>query len=303
MAGWFSALSKTRQALSGAFGRLFRGRTLGAADREEIEEILLRADVAPRLVEELLQSVSGEAGARENGRDILGRMLSESLAAPAFAWASETRPRCILIVGVNGSGKTTSCAKLAHQARAASRRVLLGAADTYRAAGSEQLRLWAERIGCEVVVGATGADSAAAAYDALDAAIARGMDEVIIDTAGRMHTREPLMRELEKVRRALAKRMEGAPHETWIVLDASLGQNAVAQARMFHQITPLTGVIVSKLDGSSKAGFLFSVRRELGVPVVFAGLGENAGDLTPFVPGDFVQALLEEDSNHEPARR
>ena len=190
------------------------------------------------------------------------------------------------------SGKTTTAAKLAYQARLAGRKPLLGAADTWRAAGSRQLGIWAERIGCESVIGATGADAAAVAYDALDAAVARGCDLVLLDTAGRMHTREPLMRELQKVRAAMDKRLPGAPHHTWIVLDAMLGQNAVVQARQFHDLTPLTGVVATKLDGSSKGGFLFAVRQELDLPILFAGLGEGENDLAPFDPAGYVDALL-----------
>jgi fused signal recognition particle receptor len=299
MAGWLTALARTRGAIAGALSRVFRGPQADADTIEALEEALLRADAAPRWVAETLRQLEAETRrTREPGREVLGRILTASLSAPAFTWASDRKPRCILIVGVNGSGKTTTCAKLAQLALRSGRRVLLGASDTYRAAGSEQLRIWAERIGCDAVVGATGADAAAAAYDALDAGYARGADDVIIDTAGRMHTREPLMRELEKVRRALVKRAGRDPDETWIVLDAALGQNAIAQARTFHAATPLTGVIVSKLDGSSKAGFVFSIRKELGVPIPFAGLGEGPDDLALFEPEAFVRALLAEEPSH-----
>jgi fused signal recognition particle receptor len=299
MAGWLTALARTRGAIAGALGRVFRSPQVDAETLEALEEVLLRADAAPRWVAGVLEQLREESRrTRAPGREALSRILTASLSAPSFTWASDRKPRCILIVGVNGSGKTTTCAKLAQLSLQTGRRVLLGASDTYRAAGSEQLRLWAGRIGCDVVVGATGADAAAAAYDALDAGFARGADDVIIDTAGRMHTREPLMRELEKVRRALVKRLQRDPDETWIVLDAALGQNAIAQAKKFHAATPLTGAIVSKLDGSSKAGFIFSIQKELGIPVPFVGLGEGADDLTPLDPEAFVRALLAEDSNH-----
>jgi len=299
MAGWMEALSRTRQTIAGALGRVFRNQELNAETLEALEETLLRADVAPRWVAEILIRLQEETRrSGGSGRDVLAGILTASLSTSGFEWKSPRKPRCILIVGVNGSGKTTTCAKLAKLSQRAGRRVLLGAADTYRAAGSEQLRLWAERLGCEVVTGATGADSAATAYDALDAAVARDVDDVIIDTAGRMHTREPLMRELEKVRRAVVKRLQRDPDETWIVLDAALGQNAIAQARTFHAITPLTGVVVAKLDGSSKAGFIFSIQKELGVSVPFVGLGEGADDLIPLDPTAFVRALLEEEPAH-----
>jgi fused signal recognition particle receptor len=202
------------------------------------------------------------------------------------------------VVGVNGSGKTTTCAKLAHRAAAEGLTPLLCAADTFRAAGSDQLRIWAERLGCEVVAGATGADPAAVAFDALGAAIARKSDLLIVDTAGRMHTKQPLMQELVKVRRSLGKRKAGAPEATWIVLDAALGRNAIAQARTFHEAVPLTGIVVSKLDGSSKGGFVFTLADELGIPVLFAGLGEGAGDLVPFDRRRFVGGLLGLEDRH-----
>jgi fused signal recognition particle receptor len=233
-------------------------------------------------------------GAKDSRRAALRQHLVDALGGPAEppTWVGHTRPHTVLIVGVNGSGKTTTAAKLARLCLNQGRRPLLGAADTFRAAGSDQLRIWGERVGCDVVTGQMGADSASVAFDAMEAALARDADVLIVDTAGRMHTKKPLMQELEKIRRALGKRVEGAPHETWIVLDASIGQNALSQARLFHEICPLTGVIVSKLDGSSKAGFLFAVARELGVPVRYAGLGEGADDLVPFDVPSFVDALL-----------
>ena len=250
---------------------------------------MLGADVPARLVERIVVEASRERWSV----DSLRRCLLEALGARhEFSWAGPQRPRVILVVGVNGSGKTTTCAKLAHRAIAGGLKPLLGATDTYRAAGAEQLALWGGRLGSDWVAGKTGGDAAAVAFDALDAAIARGSDVLIVDTAGRMHTKEPLMRELAKVRSALAKRLPGAPHDTWIVLDATAGQNAISQVRVFHDAIPLTGAVVSKLDGSSKAGFVFAVAGELGVPVLFAGLGEGPGDLVPFDPESFVDALL-----------
>jgi fused signal recognition particle receptor len=198
-----------------------------------------------------------------------------------------------MVAGVNGAGKTTTCAKLAHRVQAAGLKPLLAAADTFRAAGADQLKLWAQRLDVDVVAGVQGADAAAVAYDGLDAAMARGSDVLILDTAGRMHTKAPLIEELRKTCRALAKCMPDAPHERWLVLDASMGQNALVQARVFHEAIDLTGVIVAKLDGSSKAGFLFAVQRELGVPILFAGLGEGQDDLIPFDPEAYVEALLD----------
>lgn len=293
MAGWISALARTRDALAGALRRAFRVDRLDAATREELEATLLGADVPAALSAEWLDELDRTPPRGRSRHDVLADILARSLRPPQFAWTRGPVPLSILVVGVNGSGKTTTCAKLAHHAKRAGLTPLLGAGDTFRAAGSEQLRLWAARVGCEVVAGATGADPASVAYDAVEAAVVRKADALIFDTAGRMHTRQPLMQELEKVRRAMGKRLEGAPQETWIVLDAALGRNAIAQARQFHAAVPLSGVIVSKLDGSAKGGFVFSIARELNLPILYAGLGEGADDLAPFDPAGFVRALLE----------
>lgn len=298
MVTWIDALARTRRRIAGTLSRfLGAGREAGPSP-DELEEVLLGADVPVRLVEEMIGDlVKGRAGAGVSKRAMLAKMLEAALAPPrTFSWKAEGRPLVILVVGVNGSGKTTTCAKLAHRAKGEGFRALLGATDTFRAAGADQLKLWADRLGCEVVAGAAGADAAAVAYDALGAAAARDQDVLIVDTAGRMHTREPLMQELKKIRGALAKRLPGAPQETWVVLDATLGQNAVVQARVFNEAVPLTGAVVTKLDGSAKAGFVFSVVRELGVPIRFAGLGESADDLVPFDPARFVDALLGEEA-------
>ena len=297
MVTWGGALKKTRNAFSNVLSRVLSPR-LSAPDEgdiEELEEALLRADVAPRLVMDILRDIDkAYRGLTTPRREIVSRLLRNRLADPQPDPLLSGQYPCtvLLVVGVNGSGKTTTCAKLAHRLKEQGHRPLLGAADTFRAAGSDQLKLWAGRLGCECVGGATGADAAAVAYDALQAAQARSCDVLIIDTAGRMHTREPLMKELQKVRSSLNKCLPGAPHETWMVLDASLGRNAILQAKAFHEITPLSGIIVSKLDGSSKAGFLFSVQNELGVPIRYAGLGEGAEDLVPFDPDAFVKAAL-----------
>ncbi len=293
MASWLSALARTRHVVSGALRRVLGRPRVDAATAEELEELLVRADVEAVLAAEIVRTLEHADGAASGSRkDALAGLLARRLPARSFEWKTGHPPLSILVVGVNGSGKTTTCAKLAWCARRAGVRPLLCAGDTFRAAGSDQLRLWAHRVGCEVVSGAAGADAAAVAYDALDAAVARGADTVIIDTAGRMHTRQPLMEELKKVRRAMQKRRPTAPDETWIVLDAALGRNALSQARLFHDAVPLSGVIVSKLDGSAKAGFVFSIARELGLPVLFAGLGEGEEDLVPFQPDAFVKALL-----------
>ena len=302
MASWLSALSRTRQKLSGALAKVFSlGRKIDASTVEELEADLMQADVPVRMVGEIMSELQA-AFKEQKGvpaellRDILLRHMCND---PAFEWPAAPKPFCVLLVGINGSGKTTTAAKLAWRAKNGGRRPLLGAADTFRAAGSDQLRIWADRLKVEAVGGATGADSAAVAFDAMDAAMARGCDLLIIDTAGRMHTKQPLMIELQKVSRALDKKQPGAPHETWIVLDASMGQNALNQARLFHEVTKLTGVVITKLDGSAKAGFLFAIRKELGLPIRFVGLGEGAEDLVPFSAPEFVNALLGNESSYK----
>lgn len=297
MANWMAALKRTRASIADAFQRVIRGGGADHAAMETLEESLLRADVSAALAAEFLDILRGARNETEAARRArMAKLLSDQLPRSVFSWAEGPRPRSILVVGVNGSGKTTTCAKLARRAMSEGMNPLLCAADTFRAAGTEQLRIWAERLGCDVVSGRSGSDAAAVAFDAMDAAVARGRDVLIVDTAGRMHTRQPLMEELSKVRRAMSKRLDRAPDETWIVLDAALGRNAISQARQFHGVTPLTGVIVSKLDGSSKAGFVFSIARELNIPLVFAGLGEGADDLVPFDPESFSASLIEE--NH-----
>ncbi|HPC57483.1 MAG TPA: signal recognition particle-docking protein FtsY [Kiritimatiellia bacterium] len=290
---WLQGLRKTRARFADALRDALASPRPDETTIEELSDLLVTADVPLRLVQAITRELEQTATRREPVRDTFRRVLLNAIGpSPTLDWAALPAPTVILLVGINGSGKTTTAAKLAYQARLAGRKPLLGAADTWRAAGSRQLGIWAERIGCESVIGATGADAAAVAYDALDAAVARGCDLVLLDTAGRMHTREPLMRELQKVRAAMDKRLPGAPHHTWIVLDAMLGQNAVVQARQFHDLTPLTGVVATKLDGSSKGGFLFAVRQELDLPILFAGLGEGENDLAPFDPAGYVDALL-----------
>ncbi|HMO49725.1 MAG TPA: signal recognition particle-docking protein FtsY [Kiritimatiellia bacterium] len=292
---WFRALGRTRQQFAASLGRLL-GRTaaLDAETLEELEARLLQADLPVRLTQEIVESLREQGVARgEDGIVAVRRRLLEVLgAAEPSVFTGEIKPLVVLMIGINGSGKTTSSAKLAARIKQGGLTPMLGAADTFRAAGSSQLKVWADRIGCEAITGAMGADAAAVAYDTLDAALARGSDVVIVDTAGRMHTKTPLMEELEKTVRSVAKRLPGAPHHAWIVLDASMGQNAINQARSFHLRVPLTGAIISKLDGSSKAGFVFSIRQELGIPIRYVGLGEGQDDLAPFDPEAFVDALL-----------
>ncbi len=300
---WKDALGRTRATLFTGISRLFGGGKPDAETLDQVEESLLAADIPPRLAGELIERLRDNAH-RDDWRTPLRDALLTALgSAPPFDWHPRSKPTVVLIVGVNGSGKTTTAAKLARMAIEHGRKPLLGAADTFRAAGSDQLRLWATRVGCDAVGGQQGSDSAAVAYDALAAAVARGADMVFIDTAGRMHTKRPLLDELTKIKRSLTKCVAGAPHHTWMVLDATLGNNALRQAEIFHEAVGLTGIIISKLDGSAKAGFLLSATQVLQIPILFAGLGESADDLAPFDRESFVDALLGDPAAGPPATR
>ncbi len=302
MASWLSALSRTREKISGALSKVFSlGRKLDTATVEELETVLLQADIPLRIVTDVMAKLNRAfKSSQEKPVDILRGILIEELGTQTeFHWGRGEKPQTVLLVGINGSGKTTTAAKLAYLSKKNGHKPLLGAADTFRAAGSSQLQLWASRLHVEVVGGTMGADAAAVAFDAVQAAQARHCDVLIIDTAGRMHTKQPLMVELQKVRRAISKKIESAPHETWIVLDASIGQNALAQAKQFHDMVPLTGVVITKLDGSAKAGVLFAIKQELKLPIRFVGLGEQAEDLVPFSAEEFVDALLGNESSYK----
>jgi len=293
MAGWFGALSRTRSLIQKVFAPA--AGDADELDAEAIEEILLRSDVPARLTMEIvdaLESASRKVSRRERLRDLLVDALGE---AKPFSWPAGKNPYVVLLLGVNGSGKTTTAAKLAKRARGQGLKPMLCGSDTFRAAGSSQLKLWSERVGCDFVGGEMGHDAAGVAFNAVDAALEKNCDVVFVDTAGRMHTKTPLMDELPKMCRAMSKRLQGAPHDVWMVLDASLGQNAIIQAKQFNAVVPLTGIVATKLDGSSKAGFLFSVKTELDVPILFSGLGEGEDDLVPFDPQQFINALFGEE--------
>jgi fused signal recognition particle receptor len=258
---------------------------------EEVEGALLAADVGVRLTETLLGRLADVRG--EEIPSALRTLLLEA-AGPAGGFpAPLPEPYAVVLVGVNGAGKTTTAAKLAWQLAQTGRSVLLGAADTFRAAAAEQLALWADRVGADLVRHQEGGDPAAVAHDAIEAALRRGRGAVIIDTAGRLHTKEHLMEELGKVLRVSARALGRPVDDVLLVLDAVTGQNAVQQARVFREAVPLTGIVVTKLDGSARGGSVLAARGEIGVPIRWLGLGEGVGDLAPFDPEAFVAALLE----------
>ncbi len=290
-------LTRTSQALVGRMEQLLGGRPLDAELLEELELLLFSADLGVRTAESLLDTVRKEAAGRDAAgvRAVLRNAIAAKLArvqTPPPALAGP--PHVILVLGVNGSGKTTTIGKLAARHLAAGRSVILGAGDTFRAAAIEQLQAWGERVGCPVVAGQAGGDPAAVAFDTVKAAVAREADVAIVDTAGRLQTHKPLMEELSKISRVLGRDVDGAPHETLLVLDANTGQNALSQARLFTEAAQVTGLVLTKLDGTAKGGVLVGLADELGLPVRYVGVGEQVDDLRAFDAGEFVEALFEE---------
>jgi fused signal recognition particle receptor len=257
---------------------------------ERLEEALIRSDVGVKATAELVGRLEAR-GDLGNLGDALAEEV-ESLFGGAPALELDAKPSVVLVVGVNGTGKTTTIGKLAQKLREHGRSVLVGAADTFRAAAEEQLEIWAQRAGADFVGSPRGADPAAVAFDAVEAARARGHDVVIVDTAGRLHTQSNLMAELEKLRRVIASRIEGAPHETLLVIDATTGQNGLQQARLFGDAVGVTGVALTKLDGSARGGVAIAIAVELGLPVKLVGVGEGVDDLRPFDARDYAQALV-----------
>lgn len=293
-----AGLARTRNRIAHALQRL-SGDTSTAQSLEALEELLYAADVGPlaaTLLAEAEQELrSGRLRAAELPRHLRQR-LSQLVQGPEGDPLPRRPegPTVVLIVGVNGSGKTTSVAKLVHWLQARGDRVLVAAGDTFRAAAVEQLRIWCGRAGVELIAGAAGGDPAAVAHDAAEAAIARKADVLIMDTAGRLHTQHNLMNELNKISRVLGRKIEGAPHETLLVLDATTGQNAIQQARQFTAAVPVSGLVLAKLDGTAKGGAVLSIGGELKLPVKFVGLGEQLEDFEVFQPQEFVDALLAE---------
>jgi fused signal recognition particle receptor len=302
-------LAKTRTAILGRLGSLLRGRKLDEALLVELEEALLLADVGVATTERILDGLRRRAKQLPSDdpdavldaikAEIAERLLATSQSNPPRA--ELPKPYVVMIVGVNGVGKTTTVGKLAHNFQSEGKSVIIGAADTFRAAANEQLATWAERAGVELVQQQRGADPAAVAFDTVKAAVARGKDVCLIDTAGRLHTKGGLMQELEKISRVIKKVVPDAPHDVWLVLDATTGQNALVQAREFAKVAPLTGLIITKLDGTAKGGVVLAIADQMHLPVRYVGVGERIGDLQPFDPIAFVEALFADSSTCEPA--
>ena len=295
-AKWRSGLAKTSKTTFGRLATLFGATEITHETWDELEALLIQADLGLETASDVLDALQrvvrteGLTRSEELSEALRAELRARLDVPPAFDW--KNKPSVILVVGVNGSGKTTTIAKLGQRFRGAGKSLLFGAADTFRAAAVDQLQVWGERLGVEVVSGAPESDPGAVAFNAVQAGVARGMDLVVIDTAGRLHTRFNLMEELKKVNRVVGKALPGAPHAVWLVLDATTGQNALQQAKAFKEAVGVTGVILSKLDSSARGGFAFAIQRELGLPILFAGLGEKPEDLTPFDPNAFVDGIL-----------
>jgi fused signal recognition particle receptor len=291
-------LRLTSENLAGRLTQLLGGRSLDAEMLDDLEMLLFSADLGVKTAESLLESVKSQAsgGDVDAVRAVLRAGILEKLERVEPAGdplATAGKPHVILVLGVNGSGKTTTIGKLAARYKQAGHSVILGAGDTFRAAASEQLQVWGERVGCDVVSGPSGGDPSAVAFDTVKAAVARGIDVAIIDTAGRLQTKKPLMEELAKLARVIGRDLEGAPHESLLVLDSNTGQNAISQARLFDEVTKVTGLVLTKLDGTAKGGVLVGLADEFGIPVKYVGVGEAIEDLRDFSAEEFVEAVFE----------
>jgi fused signal recognition particle receptor len=289
-------LARTREGIAASLRSAFTSKVVDEATLEELETTLLSADIGPALTHEVVEGVRRQARAGTLDGSGLKEALRAALGAVlGGAGAAETPvepPRVVFIVGVNGGGKTTTIGKLAARERAAGRKVIVVAADTFRAAAIDQLERWAERAGVEVVRHREGSDPSAVVFDALAAARARRIDTVLVDTAGRLHTKTPLMAELQKMARIAGREVPGAPHEVLLVIDATTGQNGLQQAREFTKAAVITGVVLTKLDGTAKGGIALVIRRELGVPIRYVGVGEGVDDLLEFDAAGYVDGLL-----------
>jgi fused signal recognition particle receptor len=295
-ARWRDGLSKTSKTTFGRIASFLGATEIDQDTWDSLEALLIQADLgletAGSVVDSLKEDVRTKGLTRQN--ELLGALRGELRARldnpPPIRWTS--KPSVVLMVGVNGSGKTTTLAKLSRRFLNEGRSLLLGAADTFRAAAVDQLQVWGDRLGVEVITGAPESDPGAVAFNAVQSGLARKVDLVLIDTAGRLQTRFNLMEELKKVERVTGKAMTGAPHAVWLVLDATTGQNALTQARAFKEAVGVTGVILAKLDTSARGGMAFAIQKELGLPILFAGLGEKPEDLQVFDPDAFVEGIL-----------
>jgi len=301
-------LSKFKQGLKKTHSKITEGLATALLGKKEIdesieetlEELLLEADVGIEATEELLDTITERISRKEvNDLDAVLRALREKVeemlevSDESHLLDLDKKPLVILVVGVNGVGKTTTIGKLAKRFKENGKKVILGAADTFRAAAIEQLEIWAERVGCDIVKHKEGSDPSAVAFDSVKAAVSRDADVVIIDTAGRLHTKENLMKQLEKMKRVISKVIPDAPHRIVLVLDATNGQNALNQAKEFQKITGITDIILTKLDGTAKGGVIIPIVRQLKVPVAFVGVGEKEDDLIPFNPKEYAESLFE----------
>ena len=294
------SLTRTKQQIVERFDEIVRAadaperrsRPIGVETIDALEELLISADIGVAATDRIIKAVQARGRSDVSLRDLVKQEIRAVFKAIDQPLAIATRPKVTLIVGVNGTGKTTTIGKLASRLREHGHRVVLGAADTYRAAAEEQLEIWARRAGAGFVGGERGGDPAAVAYDAIEQAQRDGADVVIVDTAGRLHTQSNLMEELAKVRRVIERKLESAPHETLLVVDATTGQNGLEQARLFGEAAGVTGVVLTKLDGSAKGGIAVAIAYELGLPVKLIGVGESLDDLRPFDAGDFARALV-----------
>ena len=293
---WREGLSRTSKAAFGQIASILGTSEITDETWDDLEATLIQADLgietASSVLEDLKRLTRAEGWTRSDElfSALKAELRSRLIQPPAISL--NDKPTVILVVGVNGSGKTTTIAKLSAKFVGEGKKILLGAADTFRAAAVDQLQVWGDRLNVEVIAGAPESDPGAVAFSAVQAGVARGVDIVMVDTAGRLHTRFNLMEELKKVNRVVGKAIPGAPHQVWLVLDATTGQNALQQARSFKEAVNVSGVILTKLDSSARGGMAFAIQRELGLPILFAGLGEKPEDLTPFDPDAFVDGIL-----------
>ncbi len=292
-------LVRSRETLASGFRSVLRvGRKIDQETLSRLEDTMLAADFGPVTTSKLIDAVqsgwkNGQITQEQEVKEYLRRHIVEMWPeADCRIQYADTGPTVVLVTGINGSGKTTSVAKLACFFDGQGKRVIVGACDTFRAAAVQQLSIWCERLGVQIVKHDQGADPGAVAYDACEAAVGRGADVLLIDTAGRLHTQDHLMRELGKIQKVVQRKITGAPHEVLLVLDATIGQNAVNQARQFSRHVSVSGIFLAKLDGSAKGGIVVGIRDQLQVPVKFVGLGEQAGDMEPFDPPAFIEALF-----------